>query len=112
MRPLSSKMLMNSRPWRLPVVKSLGSCAGVTWGPERGGEGEQLGCLGCVQGGGGQGATGARVSGHPRGDRCGKGRGEGCGEAGAGGLGKDAGSWGGRLEGTGARCQGHADTCK
>ena len=32
MRPLSSKTLMNSRLWRLPVAKSLGSCAGVTWG--------------------------------------------------------------------------------
>mmetsp|Transcript_3935 Transcript_3935/g.9912 ORF Transcript_3935/g.9912 Transcript_3935/m.9912 type:complete len:211 (+) Transcript_3935:1809-2441(+) len=27
--PTSSKMLMNSRLWRLPVAKSLGSCAGV-----------------------------------------------------------------------------------
>mmetsp|Transcript_7328 Transcript_7328/g.12633 ORF Transcript_7328/g.12633 Transcript_7328/m.12633 type:complete len:200 (+) Transcript_7328:2154-2753(+) len=29
MHPSSSKMLMNSRLWRLPDLKSLGSCAGV-----------------------------------------------------------------------------------
>ena len=29
MLPLSSSTLMNSRPWRLPVEKSLGSWAGV-----------------------------------------------------------------------------------
>jgi hypothetical protein len=29
MLPLSSNTLMDARPWRLPVAKSLGSCAGV-----------------------------------------------------------------------------------